>query len=60
MPKQNKIDTMNTYGLKVIDYYTQIFQVLIDDKETEKNSNYYQSVISSKFNVAKAYSKVYL
>lgn len=40
--------------------YNKIHEILLEDKETEKNSAYYNSIITAKFNVAKAYSRVYV
>ena len=49
---------MNNYGEKAIKYYGEIAKLLIDDKDIDKNSDYYQSIVNAKFNIAKAYSKL--
>lgn len=51
---------MNKFGENSIDMYKKIAEILINDKETTRDGNYFHSVINAKFNVAKALSKVYL
>lgn len=51
---------MNQYGENSIKMYSQIAEILINDKEAAKDGNYFHSVVNAKFNVAKALSKVYL
>lgn len=33
---------------------------MLEDKDTERNAAYYNSIITAKFNIAKAYSKMYV
>ena len=55
--KKTKIEKINGYGLKTIEMYKEIENVLLEQKE-DKNKDYYQSVINTKFNIAKAFSRL--
>ena len=50
---------MNQYGKNSIEMYEKIAELLQNDKESERNDQYYHSVVNAQFNCAKAYSKIY-
>ena len=41
MPKPAKIKKMNEYGYEAIRMYEQIALILIDDKEIDRDRNYF-------------------
>lgn len=59
VPSKSKVTALNDCGMKAIDYYGQIEKALLESKDVEKNSQYYQSVVNAKFNQAKAFSRLY-
>lgn len=59
MPSQNKVKAMNDCGMQAIGYYCEIERTLNESTDVNKDQAYYQSVINSKFNQAKAYSRLY-
>lgn len=50
---------MNELGIKTVQFYSEIFNILQTDTNIEKNSEYYQSVISAKFRIAKVQAKLF-
>ncbi|KRX01654.1 hypothetical protein PPERSA_03738 [Pseudocohnilembus persalinus] len=58
-PKPKHFTKLNQYGEKVIELYGKINEILVEDKDTERNAAYYNTVITAKFNQAKAYSRVF-
>lgn len=59
VPSQNKIKAMNECGYQAIGFYKDIERTLTESTDVEKNVEYYQSLINSKFNQAKAFSRLY-
>lgn len=39
-------------------YYKEIVATLIEDKDTPRNQQFFQSIVNSKINIAKAASKL--
>lgn len=61
-PKKNKLDAMNMYGYKSIENYENIEKILVEQQKEEKDSltkDHLQSRINTRFNMAKAYNKIY-
>lgn len=56
---ENKLLETRNLGLQLVKYYEQIIKVLEADNDTEKNEQYFRSIINAKFNIAKTLSKMY-
>jgi hypothetical protein len=59
VPSLNKVKAMNDCGFQSISFYCDIERTLMESTDIDKNVEYYQSMINSKFNQAKAYSRLY-
>lgn len=51
------IEKINGYGMKCVEMYTEIEKILEEQKEN-RDKNYYQSVVNTKFNIAKVFSRL--
>ena len=60
-PKKPKVEQMNKYGLLAIKTYEAIENILLEQIKEQKDQpkEHYQSIINTRFNVAKAYNKIY-
>lgn len=55
---EDKLVACAKLGEQLNEYYRQILVVLETDNESEKNAQFYRSIINSKFNIAKITSKL--
>lgn len=51
------IEKINTFGFKCVEMYTEIEKLLEEQKEN-RDKHYYQSVVNTKFNIAKVFSRM--
>ncbi|EGR30687.1 kif1 binding protein, putative [Ichthyophthirius multifiliis] len=58
-PKPSKIAEMNKWAKKAIEHYEKISSLLFEDKDMVRDTQFHHSVINAKFNIAKAYSKIF-
>jgi hypothetical protein len=58
VPNEEKIKQSAEYGKKSIFYYREILTQLLEDKECDKNEQYFRSILNSKINIAKNMSKL--
>jgi len=60
-PKKNKVDAMNKYGFAAIGEYQKIEKMLLEQQKEQKDQpkEHYQSIINTRFNMAKAFNKIY-
>lgn len=60
-PKKIKLDAMNNYGFMSIKSYEEIEKILMEQEkeQKEKSKELCQSIINTRFNIAKAYNKIY-
>lgn len=61
IPKKNRVDLMNGYGFQCIKKYEEIENILNEQQKEQKENTkeYCQSIINTRFNIAKAYNKIY-
>ena len=51
------IEKINVFGMKCVEMYREIEKILEEQKEN-RDKNYYQSVVNTKFNIAKIFSRL--
>jgi len=61
-PTRKKLETMNRFGFESIKAYENIEKILLEQQKELKDipKEHYQSIINTRFNIAKAYNKIFL